>query len=350
MIKINRPWLPSVSEIEVDLERIFSSGIITSGPYIKEFEERIEEYVKREAVCLSSCTSGLILLIKALGLSGSVIIPSFTFPATAIPLLWCQIEPIFVDCLEGTFCIDPEKVEEAIRKDTSGILAVYTFGNPPGIDRLQEIAEKNSLCLIFDSAQGFGSSYKGKKAGRFGKAEVFSLSPTKLLSACEGGIILTDDSELIKKLRCMRDYGRDGEDFPYLGMNARMTEINAVIGIKSLATLNERIIRIREIVQQYKKRLSGLVFQEETDEAISNYNYIGLRLQNRDRVWSGLLKKGIEAKRYFYPPVHKHPLYKDNVALPVSEMLSREVLCLPLHSYLAEKDVDKICGELLDLL
>lgn len=346
MLQINRPWLPSVSEIEGDLKKIFSSGIITSGSYVKEFEERIGEYVGKEAICLSSCTNGLILLIKALDLSGSVIIPSFTFPATAIPLLWCGIEPIFIDCLEGTFCIDPEKVKEAIREDTSGILAVYTFGNPPDMDRLQEIADKNGLCLIFDSAQGFGSVYKGKKAGNFGRAEVFSLSPTKLVSAQEGGVILTGTEGLARKLRCMRDYGRDGENFPYLGMNARMTEINAVIGIKSLATLDERIAKIKRLVHRYKENLSGLKFQEETGEAISNYNYIGLRLQNRDRVWSGLLEKGIETKKYFYPPVHKQPLYKSTAVLPVTEMLSREVLCLPLHSYLSEKEVDKICREL----
>ncbi|MDI6752480.1 MAG: DegT/DnrJ/EryC1/StrS family aminotransferase [bacterium] len=350
MIKINRPWLPSVFDIEEDLKRIFSSGIITCGPYVKKFEERIGEYIGKEAVCVSSCTSGLILLLKAIGLSGSVIIPSFTFSATAISLLWCGIEPIFVDCLEGTFCIDYKKVEEAIREDTSGILAVYTFGNPPDIDRLQEIAERKSLCLIFDSAQGFGSIYKGRKAGNFGKAEVFSLSPTKLVSAQEGGVILTDDAELARKLCSLRDYGRDGENFPYLGMSARMTEINAVIGIRSLNTLNERLTKIKAIVQQYKDRLSSLVFQEETEGAISNYNYIGVRIQDREKVWSGLLKKKVETKRYFCPPLHKQPIYKDNTVLPVTEMLSKEVLCLPLHSYLSEKEIDKICRELLALL
>jgi dTDP-4-amino-4,6-dideoxygalactose transaminase len=350
VIRINKPWLPSLSAIEGDLERIFSSGILTSGPYVKEFEEKVGEYIGREAVCLSSCTSGLILLMKALGLKGSVIIPSFTFPATAIPLLWCGIEPIFVDCLEGTFCIDPKRVGEAIREDTSAILAVYTFGNPPDIDSLQAVADKNGLCLIFDSAQAFGSIYKGEKAGNFGKAEVFSLSPTKLLTAQEGGIVLTNDLELTRRLRCMRNYGRDGESFPYLGLNARMTEINASVGIKSLETLNERIAKTRELVYRYKKNLSGLKFQEEIGGAISNYNYIGLRLKNRDRVWSGLLEKGIETKRYFYPPVHKQPLYKGNVVLPVSEMLSREVLCLPLHSYLSCDQIDKICEELLALL
>jgi dTDP-4-amino-4,6-dideoxygalactose transaminase len=239
-LPIIKPTMFDPIEITSEIKEIFSSGNVTTSKYVKKFEEECARYLGvRNVVAVSSATSGLMLAVKGLGLRGEVIVPSFTFVATVHSLIWNNIKPVFVDCEEGTYNIDITKIEEKITSRTSAIMPVYVFGNPPRIRELEEIAKRNNLKLIFDSAQAFGAEYESIKAGCFGNCEVFSLSPTKVITAIEGGLVATDNDELAEFLRSARDYGksRDGSGIDYIGLSARMSEIHALIGLKNLENI-----------------------------------------------------------------------------------------------------------------
>src|SRR3989338_7449051 len=210
-IPILRPTLPGIESLMPRLKEVFRSGQITNASNVREFESRAAEYLAvKYCVAVSSCTSGLTLVHKCLALKGEVIVPSFTFYATVHSLVWNNLVPVFADCREDTFNIDEKKIEPLVSKKTKAILAVYIYGNPPAIKELQRIAHRHRLKLIFDSAHAFGSRYNGLKAGRFGDAEVFSLSPTKLLTAGEGGLVATNDRLLADSLKIARNYGDNG--------------------------------------------------------------------------------------------------------------------------------------------
>ena len=197
------------------------------GGVVREFEAEVCRLTgARHAVAFSSCTAGLMLAPKAMNLpsGGEVIVPSFTFAATAQALAWNSLVPVFCECLPGTLALDPEDVMRNITPKTVAICPVCIFGLPPDINELLEVGRRKGIPVYFDSAQGLGATYKGRQAGGFGVAEVFSLSPTKVVTAVEGGLVTTNDDELADRLRAMRDYGKDpknSEDMAFLGLSAR---------------------------------------------------------------------------------------------------------------------------------
>ncbi len=226
-------------------------------------------------MAVSSCTLGLLLTYHGLGLKGEVIVPSFTFMATVHPLLWVGTEPVFVDIDPYTWNIDPAKVEAAITERTTAIVAVHNFGNPAPVAELEAIARRHGLRLIFDAAHGFGALYRGRPVGGFGDAEVFSLSPTKLLVAGEGGIVATNNDDLAEHIRVGREYGNPGDynsDFP--GLNVRLPEFNALLGLHSLGMLEENAKRRNRVAAIFRERLSqipGLTFQRIHPQDRSSY-------------------------------------------------------------------------------
>ncbi len=210
-INIVRPVLPDFSLLSSDVERILSSGMVTKGKYLVEFEAAIADHLKvKHAVGVSSCTTGLMLTYQALGLTGDVIVPSFTFMATVSALVWCGLRPVFIDVNYETTNINPSLLEEKLTEKTSAIVAVHNFGNSAEISALVHFAQKNHLRLIFDAAHGFGAVYQGVPVGNQGDAQVFSLSPTKLLIAGEGGVVATNNDDLALKVRMGREYGNSG--------------------------------------------------------------------------------------------------------------------------------------------
>ena len=265
-LPILRPTLPDFQDIEAPLKEVFLSKHITSGKYVREFEEKTSEYLGvKHCVAVSSCTSGLMLVVKVMGLTGEVILPSFTFSATGHSLLWNGITPVFADCVKDTYNIDPKSVENKITRKTSAILAVHIFGNPADADSLSIIAKRNNLKLVFDAAHAFGSCYNGIKVGGLGDVEVFSLSPTKLLISGEGGLVTTENDELAEKIRIGRNYGDPGDyNCEFAGLSARMTEWNAILAIKMLEFLEENIERRNYIANLFRHRLEklpGISFQ-----------------------------------------------------------------------------------------
>lgn len=357
-VVITKPTLPGADELIEQIETVLSSGMITTSKFVRNFEEKVSEYIDvKHAVAVNSCTSGLILILKALGVEGEVLIPSFTFYATAHAVRWNGLKPVFVDCDRGTYNIDPEEVEKAIGPKTSAIIGVHLFGNPCAIDRLEQIATKHNLRLIFDSAHGFGSRFHGSSVGGSGDAESFSLSPTKLITAGEGGMVTTNDDELAKKLKIARNYGDGGTyDCELLGLNARMPEISAILGISCLEKLEENVKHRNRLAERYKQNLSGIAglsFQEIENgnrssckdfTVLINADEFGM---DRDILSEALSKENISTRKYFYPPVHQQKLYTKYYdgrnSLAVTEEISSNVLSLPLYSHLEDNIVDRVC-------
>src|SRR5262249_44982509 len=208
LVPIVRPTLPRFEDLSEELAEIVGSGMVTRGQQLRKFEAAAAEHLRvKHAVAVSSCTSGLMLAYQALGLTGEIVAPSFTFMATVSAAVWAGLRPVLVDVDRQTANIDPAAAERAITPETSAIGAVPNFGNPADIRRLEEIAKRRGIKLIFDAAHGFGAQYQGVPVGPQGDAQVYSLSPTKLVVAGEGGIVATNSDAVAEKVRCGREYG-----------------------------------------------------------------------------------------------------------------------------------------------
>ena len=361
-LNIIRPTLFDPAEMMAEIREIFSSGSVTVSKYVKLFEQECARYLSvKEAVAVSSATSGLILAVKGLGLKGEVIVPSFTFTATVHSLIWNGLTPIFVDCEEGTYNIDVKEIEKKIMSKTSAIMPVYIFGNPPRIKELENIAEKNNLKLVFDSAQAFGAEYGGVRAGGFGDCEVFSLSPTKVLTAIEGGLVTTNNIKLAQYLRRARDYGKRGEDIECVGLSARMSELHALVGLKNLGNVDKCLKTRRDLIALYQrllKDINGISFQEVLPGNKSSGNYMVIFIDekrfgmSRDKLYEALKAENIETKKYFYPAVHLQEAYRAfreayEGKLPVTEKASRTGLALPLYGHMEPVTVEKVCWAIM---
>ncbi|HUJ32984.1 MAG TPA: DegT/DnrJ/EryC1/StrS family aminotransferase [Candidatus Acidoferrum sp.] len=340
-----------------DVQKILESGRLTSGPFVRELEAAAEAYLNvPHCVAVSNCTAALMLLLRVLNLRGEVILPSFTFHATAHAIAWNGLRPVFADCDPNTFCLDPQSVRERASKNTAAILVVHMFGNPAPVEQLEEIARDLRVPLVYDAAHALGTSINGVRVGGFGVAEVFSFSPTKVVVAGEGGLITTRDAALARRLRTARNYGDSGDYDPdVVGFNGRMTEFQAALALRGMAAVEARIARRNQIRLHYERRLKsvpGLSFQQLSPGAHSASKDFSVivdeRAFGRDRQWlfSALEKENIGVRRYFWPPVHRQKLYRevwDGRPLPVTEHISDRVLSLPIYSSLRDADVDKVC-------
>ena len=344
-----------------DVQEILRSRQLTNATFVRKFEEAAAEYLGvSHCVAVSSCTSGLMLTLRALDLQGEVILPSFTFHASAHSVLWNGLKPVFADCDPETFCIDPQAVKRQISPNTAAILAVHLFGNPASVVDLQTIASTSGVLLITDAAHAFGSDINGRRVGTFGTAEVFSFSPTKLLVAGEGGMIATQDATLARKLRAARNYGDSGNYDPELaGLNARMSEFHAALAVRGLPGLEARIARRNQIRLHYERRLGsipGISFQRILPANRSACKDFAVLIddaafgESRDWLVDALEKENIQARRYFWPPVHRQKLYCeiwDNRPLPVTDRISSSILNLPIYSTLSTEQIDKVCDAIL---
>ena len=344
-----------------DVRKILGSGQLTNATFVRQFEEAAEKYLGvPHCVAVSSCTAGLVLTLQALDLQGEVILPSFTFHASAHGVLWNGLKPVFADCDPETFCVAPHAVKLQMSPNTAAILAVHLFGNPASMVELQTIASDASIPLVFDAAHAFGSDINDRRVGNFGIAEVFSFSPTKLLVAGEGGMIATRDTDLARTLRAARNYGDSGNYDPELaGLNGRMSEFHAALALRGLDGLDARINRRNQIRLHYERRLRtipGLSFQHIPPGNCSSYKDFAVLVdeamfgKSRDWLFDALDKENIQVRRYFYPPVHRQKLYReiwDRRPLPVTESISDSILNLPIYSTLTDERVEKICDAIL---
>ena len=360
-IYVAQPTLPKFEALDKRFRNIYESKILSNfSENSNELENLAAQLLSvKHALTVPSWTTGLILIIKALGLKGEVILPSFTFSATGHALIWNNLKPVFADIDPFTFNLDVKDVEKKITDNTSAILGVHIFGNPCEMDILQKLATKYELKLIYDSAHALGSKYKGDFIGQFGNCEGFSLSGTKMITSAEGGIITSNDTELIEKIKIGRNYGaKEDYNCKYIGLNGKMSEFHAAIAIESLGLINQAIKNRLTIVKLYKDRLSkipGLVFQRVDDQNISTYKDLGVVVNkeefgmNRDLLQKELASEKVYTKKYFYPPLHQMDAYKelfpgiDKSKLFNTELIANNIISLPIYSHMSLDIVEKIC-------
>lgn len=369
LLPIIRPTLPALDQVTDLMRASWDSGIVTTGAVTRMFEEEVcRRTGARHAVAIASCTAGLMLVPRALGLEpgDEVIVPAFTFAATAQALLWNGLVPVFCDCLPGTRTLDPEDVERNLSARTAAICPVYTYGLPPDIDALLDVGRRRGVPVYFDSAQGLGAAYRGRSAGGFGACEVFSLSPTKVVTAVEGGLVTTNEGGLAERVRTMRDYGKDprfGEDMIELGLSARMGEFHAAVGLASIRNIEDLVKARLARIAYYRERLAGLDgcgVQTFPDDRTTSGNYFVMFIsagarKTRDQIHHALKDAGIQTKRYFYPLVNEQTIFmrfpaRVSAQLRESLVASREGLALPLYSHMREDQIDVVCRALEDLL
>ena len=358
-IRLVRPVLPTFDAIQADVAATLANGMVTKGQHLAAFEQAVAEHLGvAHVVAVSSCTTGLALVYRALGLNGPVLVPSFTFMATVSALIWAGATPRFVEIDPATTNVDPDAVQAALAPDIVGIVAVHNFGNPAAVDALHTIAAAAGIPLVFDAAHGFGAQRDGRPVGGFGVAESFSLSPTKLLIAGEGGIVATNDEELARRIRVGREYGNDGHyGTEFAGLNARMAEYNAILGRHSLAQLETAASNRNRYAAAYCERLStlpGIGFQHVRAEDRCSYKDFSITINSgefglsRDQLAQALAAEGIDSRAYYDPPVHRHAAYAAYAppagALPKTDWLAASSLSLPIHSLMDDSTIDLVCS------
>ncbi len=270
------------------IQRILDSCWLTNhGPYVQEFEMQVAKLVgAKHCIAVCNATIALEILIRAAGLKGEVIVPSFTFIATAHALQWQEIKPVFCDIDPNTHNIDPHQIAQKITPRTSAIIGVHVWGRPCDVDGLQELARRNSLTLLFDAAHAFGCSYKNRMIGNFGLAEVFSFHATKFFNTFEGGAVITNDDDLAEKIRLMKNFGFAGYDnVIHIGTNGKMSEISAAMGLTGLEFLDEFIEVNYRNYRCYLKMLADIpglhmISYDETEK--NNYQYIIVELDESE--------------------------------------------------------------------
>jgi dTDP-4-amino-4,6-dideoxygalactose transaminase len=354
-LPLARPTIADPVGVARRIEEIISSEVLTNGPTVRELEERAASYLGvRHCVAVSSCTTGLMLVLRAAEISGDVIVPSFTFAATAHAVAWNGLRPVFADVDPHTLTLSPEAAERAIRVRVSAILATHVYGTPCDVEGLADVAGRNGIALFYDAAHGFGSQRDGRMVGGFGSAEVFSMTPTKTLIAGEGGIIATNDDLLAERCRIGRNYGNPGDyDCRFVGLNARMSELHAALALASFEDLEERIAVRGKLAARYREVLAeipGVEFPVVRDEDRSTYKDLSILVDEEsfgmsaDQVGEALTAEGIETRRYYSPPVHRMRAYRASTVadLPNTDRASRAALCLPLSTDMTDAHIDRV--------
>jgi len=332
--------------------------LTNNGPYVHELEQRLAEFIGvKHCIAVCNATIGLELATRAVGMKGEVIIPSFTFIATAHALQWQEVTPVFCDIDPATHNIDPQRIEDMITPRTTGIVGVHVWGRPCDIEALTEVANKHNLCLIFDAAHALACSYKGKMIGNFGDAEVFSFHATKFFNTFEGGAITTNDDDLAEKIRLMTNFGFAGRDTViYIGTNGKMSEASAAMGLTSLESLDKVVGVNYRNYQAYHEVFADMlefkmVVYDETEKC--NYQYIIVEVDetitgiSRDQLVKIFHAENVLARRYFYPGCHEMEPYCSyfphaRLLLPETERLTKKVISLPTGTAVGLDDIDKI--------
>lgn len=328
-----------------------------NGPFVQELEQKLARYLDvKHCIAVCNATVALEIAARALGLRGEVILPSFTFIASAHALQWLGITPVFCDVDLLTHNIDPLKVENLITQNTTGILGVHVWGRACHIEILSSIAKKHRLKLMFDAAHAFGCTHQGKMIGGFGELEVFSFHATKFFNSFEGGAITTNNDELAKKLQGMRNFGFAGLDNVInIGTNGKMSEVSAAMGLTSLESMDEFIETNYNNYLAYSSGLdgiSGIRLIKYSEKEKNNYQYIVIEIDegitglSRDSLVKILHAENVRARRYFYPGCHQMEPYRSNfpnAGLAETEKLTLKVLQLPTGTAVGEKEINWIC-------
>lgn len=358
-LHVGRPQPVSRTGLYARLDAMLERNWLTNdGPFVREFEARIAGLLGvPHCVAVSSGTLGLEIALRAAAVEGEVILPSFTFAATAHAVAWIGLKPVFCDIDRETHALDPDRVERLITPRTGAILGVHMWGQACAIDRLAEIAAEHGIPLLFDAAHAFGNSHRGRALGTYGTAEVVSFHATKAINTFEGGAVLTADDGIAERARRMRNFGsHDGDAPAVVGTNAKMCEAAAAMGLTMLEDVDHVFAANRATHERYAGRLAGIpgvrLFPFDRG-SISNYQYTVVEIDpaaagiSRDGVMRVLHAEHVLARRYFHPGCHRlEPYRSDSPAhdphLPATDWLCDRVLCLPTGGRMSEADVDAV--------
>lgn len=360
-VPVFEPEVPSYRSLRRGVRGILERKVLSNGRFVRELESAVGHRVRAHCVAVSNGTVALELLLRASGLEGSVLLPSFTFAATAHAVHNAGLTPRFVDIDPHTLTLDPIRAEAAVDAATSAIMGVHAFGNPCEVRRLGDLAARHGLTLLFDAAQALGTRLGGKPVGSFGQGEAFSLHTSKIVLAGEGGLVTTRDEALAARLRRTRFFGFAGAfdetafpDCEEVGTNAKLPEISALIAVESLKGLDRAVEHRRCLAARMRARLGsvpGLTLQVPTADAEPAWFLLALTVEaaafgmDRDGLSAFLATRGVASRKYFFPAVHEMSCYRSPTtpSLPVTERVARSILCLPIHSTMRTETADAVC-------
>lgn len=361
----------SISEEDIQaVVDVLRSDYLTTGPTVSEFEKKVADYVgAKYAVAVANGTAALHIACLAAGITNGdeVITTPITFAASANCALYCGAKPVFADIEADTYNISPEDIEAKITEKTKAIIPVHFTGQPCDMDKILDIAKQHNLTVIQDSAHALGADYKGKMIGSFGDMTIFSFHPVKHITTGEGGMVVTNNEELYKKLILFRTHGitRDGDmlinndggwyyEQLELGYNYRMTDIQSALGISQMDRLDEFVRRRRELVERYNKAFANsdkITIPFMKDGCNSSWHLYVIKVNNRKEVYDKLKEAGIGSNVH-YIPVYKHPYYQNNgykdVHCPNAEELYEHMLSLPLYPKLTNEQQDYVISKVLE--
>jgi dTDP-4-amino-4,6-dideoxygalactose transaminase len=359
-IYVTRPLLPPLEAVTRRLAEIWSTQWLTNaGPQHDELEAAIRRYLDvRELSLFNNGTIALLCAIRALDLSGEVITTPFTFPATPHALSWSGITPVFADIDPIRLTLDPHRIEERITSKTTGILAVHVYGVPCDVEGLRSVAARHGLKLVYDAAHAFGVKLNGQSIGSFGDATMFSFHATKLFHTAEGGAIACADSALRHRIDRLKNFGIvNQEAVDAVGLNGKMNEMQAALGLAVLDCLADELAKRRSILDTYRRLLGdvpGVSMMPEIDGVDGSCQYCVIRVdakmfgRSRDDLHAELKAYNVHTRKYFYPLCSDYPMYRslpssNPATLPVASTAVDEALCLPLYGALGLPAVEQIC-------
>jgi dTDP-4-amino-4,6-dideoxygalactose transaminase len=343
-IQLARPYIGDEEREAVDA--VLRSGGLAQGPQVAAFEDEFSALVDgRHCVAVSSGTTALHLglLAAGIGAGDEVIVPSFSFAATANSVRLCGAEPVFVDIDPSTFCIDPLAVEAAIGPKTAAVMPVHLYGHPAAMDQLGEIAERAGLALVEDAAQAHGAALNGRHCGAFGKVAAFSFYPTKNMTTGEGGMVVTDDESVARNVRLLRNQGMEQRyQNEIVGFNARMTDIGAAIGRVQLRRLPDWTASRQRNAERLSAGITSVEVPYCAHGAEHVYHQYTVRSPDRAALEERLRAAGIGFGVYYPTPIHRLPAYDLSLDLPETERAVAEVLSLPVHPFLDDSEIARI--------
>ena len=360
-LHVGRPNIGNRDKFLARVEGILDRRWLSNdGPLVREFESEISKYLGvKNVVAVCNATVALEIASRALNLHGEVIVPSYTFIASAHALQWQQITPVYCDINPASHNIDPGKIERLITPRTTGIIGVHVWGRGCETESIEEIGRRRGLKVMYDASHGFGCSKGGRMLGDFGECEVFSFHATKFLNCFEGGAVVTKNNELADKMRLMRNFGFQGFDnVIYLGVNGKMSEVHAAMGLSNLEAIEEIIAGNRLNYQAYREGLAGLpgisaIHYDPAEQ--NNYQYVVIEVdpkvcvRSRDEIVEALHAENIIARKYFWPGCHKMEPYRslqpnDGLLLAETERIAARVVVLPTGQAVDVETVQRVCG------
>ena len=349
MIPVTKSYLPNTEKYKAYVDQIFDSGWLTNnGPLVKELEKRLASHLRvKHLVCVANGSLAMQVAYKALGLSGEVITTPFSFVATTNTLLWEGVTPVFADINPKTYNLDPTNIDALITEKTSAILPVHVYGNPCEVEKIQSVAAKNDLKVIYDAAHAFDVEYKKQSVLNYGDISAVSFHATKLFHSIEGGAIVTRNDELAEKIRQLINFGFTGPiSIDSIGTNAKMNELEAAMGLCVLDDIETIKQNRAGIWQKYQERLAGLVdFQEWNKESLNNYAYAPVLFESEKqllKIETKLKANEIYPRRYFYPSLNNLKYMPEDFECHMSNDIAKRILCLPMYCGLKSSDQDRI--------